>query len=67
MKESVEIIIKKINEEVKILGTSERVFLAGFSQGCALSLATFLRYPGKLGGVAGLSGMNCLDPLDWVN
>lgn len=33
-----------------------RIVLAGFSQGCAMSLLTGLRYPHRLAGIAGLSG-----------
>lgn len=33
-----------------------RIVLAGFSQGCAMSLLTGLRYPERLAGVVGLSG-----------
>lgn len=35
---------------------SERILLAGFSQGCAMTLQTGLRYPEKLGGLLCLSG-----------
>src|SRR5690606_13767430 len=35
---------------------TERIVLAGFSQGCAMSLQTGLRYPEKLAGIIGLSG-----------
>ena len=35
---------------------SERIVLAGFSQGCAMSLLTGVRHPERLGGIAGLSG-----------
>ncbi len=35
---------------------SERIFLAGFSQGCAMTLLTGVRYPEKLAGLIGLSG-----------
>lgn len=35
---------------------AERIVLAGFSQGCAMSLLTGLRYPRRLAGIAGLSG-----------
>jgi phospholipase/carboxylesterase len=35
---------------------SGRIILAGFSQGCAMTLQTGLRYPEKLGGLLGLSG-----------
>lgn len=35
---------------------SERIVLAGFSQGCAMALQTGLRHPEKLAGIIGLSG-----------
>jgi len=35
---------------------SERIVLAGFSQGCAMTLHTGLRSPAKLAGLMGLSG-----------
>jgi len=35
---------------------SERIILAGFSQGCAMTLQTGLRHPEKLGGLLCLSG-----------
>ncbi|MFZ6645407.1 alpha/beta hydrolase [Undibacterium sp. TJN25] len=35
---------------------TERIILAGFSQGCAMTLQTGLRYPQKLGGLLCLSG-----------
>ncbi len=35
---------------------SERILLAGFSQGCAMTLQTGLRYPHKLAGLLCLSG-----------
>lgn len=35
---------------------SERIVLAGFSQGCAMSLMTGLRHPQRLAGLVGLSG-----------
>ena len=34
----------------------ERIFLAGFSQGCAMTLQTGLRHPQRLGGLLCLSG-----------
>jgi phospholipase/carboxylesterase len=34
----------------------DRIVLAGFSQGCALTLLAGLRYPERLAGLAGLSG-----------
>lgn len=35
---------------------THRIFLVGFSQGCAMTLLTGLRYPKKLAGLIGLSG-----------
>jgi phospholipase/carboxylesterase len=35
---------------------AERIVLAGFSQGCAMSLLAGLRHPERLAGIAGLSG-----------
>ena len=35
---------------------AHRIVLAGFSQGCAMTLLAGLRYPGRLGGLVGLSG-----------
>jgi phospholipase/carboxylesterase len=35
---------------------AHRIVLAGFSQGCAISLLTGLRHPERLAGIAGLSG-----------
>ena len=35
---------------------AERIVLMGFSQGCAMTLMTALRYPHRLGGAVGLSG-----------
>ncbi len=35
---------------------ASRIVLAGFSQGCAMTLLTGLRYPERLAGLAGMSG-----------
>jgi phospholipase/carboxylesterase len=35
---------------------AHRIVLGGFSQGCAMSLLTGLRYPERLGGLIGMSG-----------
>ena len=55
---------KYVDDEAKLLGTSSKVFVGGFSQGCALSIGTLLKYPNELGGIVGLSGMNALN-VDW--
>ena len=62
--ESVGIISKLIDNEVSKLGDPKKVWVGGFSQGCALSLATMIHYPKALGGVIGLSGMNATQ-IDW--
>lgn len=49
----IEALIKRENERGI---PSERIFLAGFSQGCAMTLLTGVRYPEKLAGLIGLSG-----------
>ncbi len=40
--------------------------MGGFSQGCALSIATMLKYPKAIGGMIGLSGMNAFKVVDWT-
>lgn len=59
--DSVQIVRKYIDEEVAKLGNDpSKVFIGGFSQGCAISLATMMHYDnGVLGGCLGLSGMMC--------
>ncbi|GAA5967136.1 hypothetical protein JCM8115_000937 [Rhodotorula mucilaginosa] len=48
---------KIIRDQVEREGIDEdRIVLAGFSQGCATALLSALSYPGKLAGVACLSG-----------
>ena len=41
---------------------ARRIVLAGFSQGCAVTLLAGLRYPDRLAGLAGLSGYLPLAP-----
>ncbi len=45
-----------IDKEVTRGIPTERILLAGFSQGCAMTLHTGLRYPKRLAGLIGLSG-----------
>ena len=62
---SVGIIHNFVKQEAQLLGSAEKVFIGGFSQGCAISLASFLLFDGgQLGGVVGLSGMQSAE-LDW--
>ena len=65
--ESVDLVTKLVEKEIeKLDGKSENVFIGGFSQGCSLSLATFLTLKNhQLGGVVGLSGMLALKVKDW--
>jgi phospholipase/carboxylesterase len=49
--------IERLIEQEKTRGTpANRILLAGFSQGCAMTLQTGLRYPEKLAGLLCLSG-----------
>jgi len=52
----VDIVSKIIDKEAATLGNSNKVFVGGFSQGCAVSLATLISYPKPLGGIVGMSG-----------
>ena len=45
-----------IDREVARGVPARRIVLAGFSQGCAITLMAGLRYPQRLAGLAGLSG-----------
>lgn len=45
-----------VAREVERGTPSERIVLAGFSQGCAMALLTGIRHPSRLAGIAGLSG-----------
>jgi phospholipase/carboxylesterase len=45
-----------INHEIARGIPSERIVLAGFSQGCAMALHTGLRFPTRLAGIMALSG-----------
>ena len=61
-------VIELIKREVEALnGQHEKVFVCGFSQGCAIALAAFLLYPdGRLGGCFGGSGSHALE-LDYAS
>lgn len=56
LRESQELINQLIAREVARGIPTERILLAGFSQGCAMTLQTGLRYPKKLAGLLCLSG-----------
>ncbi|MCB1998725.1 MAG: carboxylesterase [Burkholderiaceae bacterium] len=45
-----------LDREVSRGVAPQRIVLAGFSQGCAITLGAGLRYPQRLAGLAGLSG-----------
>lgn len=53
---SEKIIHTLIGHEIERGVPSQRILLAGFSQGCAMTLHTGLRYPHQLAGLIGLSG-----------
>jgi phospholipase/carboxylesterase len=56
IRESARRIDSLIADEIAAGIPSERIVLAGFSQGCAMALHTGLRFPARLGGIIGLSG-----------
>lgn len=56
LRESQGLINQLIAREVARGIPTQRILLAGFSQGCAMALQTGLRYPEKLGGLLCLSG-----------
>lgn len=56
LRESEAAIGKLIAQERERGIASDKIVLAGFSQGCAITLQTGLRYPEKLAGMMGLSG-----------
>jgi len=61
-------LIKLINDEVSEFSDKDtkKVFIGGTSQGCMVSLATFLRWSGtqRLGGVIGMVGLQGLKITD---
>lgn len=61
---SAEYLLFLIDKEAALLGgDASRVFIGGFSQGGAVSLAAFLKFKGQkpLGGVIGLGSMQGLN------
>lgn len=67
LEESADLLLNIVDQEMDKLPdkSSKRIFIGGFSQGCMVSLAAFMRYKGTepLGGVLGLSGMQALGKL----
>jgi phospholipase/carboxylesterase len=55
IRKSEKILVKLIEEQIKDGIASERIFIAGFSQGGAIALHTGLRYPKRLAGIIALS------------
>jgi phospholipase/carboxylesterase len=55
IRNSEKILVKLIAEQIKDGIASERIFIAGFSQGGAIALHTGLRYPKRLAGIIALS------------
>jgi phospholipase/carboxylesterase len=56
LRQSQQLVDELIAREVARGIPAERIVLAGFSQGCAMSLLAGLRQPQRLAGIAGLSG-----------
>lgn len=56
LRESQRAITALIDRERERGIAANRIVLAGFSQGCAMTLMTGLRYPERLAGLAGMSG-----------
>jgi len=56
LRESASAIAALIDRERERGIAAKRIVLAGFSQGCAMTLLTGLRYPERLAGLAGMSG-----------
>lgn len=56
LRESQRAIAALIDRERERGIAAKRIVLAGFSQGCAMTLMTGLRYPERLAGLAGMSG-----------
>lgn len=56
LRESARAIAALIDRERERGIAAHRIALAGFSQGCAMTLLTGLRYPERLAGLAGMSG-----------
>lgn len=56
LRESQRQIAELIDRERERGVPAERIVVMGFSQGCAMTLMTALRYPERLGGAVGMSG-----------
>jgi phospholipase/carboxylesterase len=56
LRESFALVHRLLDAEVARGVPARRIVLAGFSQGCAITLGAGLRYPARLAGLAGLSG-----------
>jgi phospholipase/carboxylesterase len=56
LRESMRLVRQVIEREVGRGVPARRIVLAGFSQGCAVTLGAGLRHPERLAGLAGLSG-----------
>ena len=70
LNEAANVLLRIVEVEKELLPDKDpsRIFIGGFSQGCMVSLAAFLKYSGtkRLGGVLGLSGMQALDTEKYV-
>lgn len=61
IRESQQIVIRLIQQQIDAGISSENILLAGFSQGGVVALQTALRYPQKLAGIMALSTYLALD------
>jgi predicted esterase len=53
-----------IKNEIQILGSSKQIFLGGFSEGCSMAIATWLKFDQQLGGIIACNGLHCTI-VDW--
>lgn len=66
MKQSTDILHQAIEAQIKTGFSSEDIYLAGFSQGAAVSLFAGMSYPKPLGGLVVLSGyLPCVECLEF--
>ena len=56
LRESMRLVQQVVEREVARGVPARRIVLAGFSQGCAVTIGAGLRHPERLAGLAGLSG-----------
>jgi predicted esterase len=65
LQKSINLVTDLIEKEVTQLGSSQKVFLGGFSRGVGVALGAYLQSDHILGGIFCYAGMFCLD-MDWT-